>query len=280
MASSLDYGARSHVGLVRTNNEDNFLADAKLGLWLIADGMGGHDAGEVASQIVTDSVSQAVRNKIALNDAIYQSHFDVKDAAKRNIGSPNMGTTIVALLCQADKYQVSWVGDSRAYLWDPHKHPIQQISKDHSYVQSLVDSGMITEEEMHNHPQKNIITQSLGVAALDTVTVDSIHGHWQAGQKILLCSDGLTDLVSNDEIAHIIRKNQQKSSQEIADVLVQAALDKGGVDNVTVEIISAPNTHTATNTASSQARADQSYRIVMSVTALAFILFTAWITLK
>src|SRR5690606_15715672 len=101
-------------------------------------------------------------------------------------------------------------------------------------------------------------TQSLGVSALETVKVDSIYGQWQNGQKILLCSDGLTDLVSNDEIAHVIRKNQHKSAQEIADLLVQAALDKGGVDNVTVEIIAAPKiTSTPTNPS---AQAKQSFR--------------------
>lgn len=240
MSQRLDYGTSTHVGLVRTNNEDNFLADPDLGLWLIADGMGGHEAGEVASQLVIDFVSQAVTKSTPLIDAIAQSHFEVKDAVKRNIGKPNMGTTVVGLLSKKQQYQVAWVGDSRAYLWDPHKHTIQQISKDHSYVQSLVDSGAIKHEDMQSHPQKNIITQSLGVSALESVTVDTFNGQWQTDQKIVLCSDGLSDLVSDAETAHIIRQNQHKTDQQIADLLVQAALKKGGVDNVTVGIISAP----------------------------------------
>ncbi|HEY9033162.1 MAG TPA: PP2C family serine/threonine-protein phosphatase [Pseudomonadales bacterium] len=240
MTSSLDYGAGTHVGLVRSNNEDNFLADPEIGLWLIADGMGGHDAGEVASQIVRDSVYQAIRNNTPLADAIHQSHDDVKSAAEQNIGSPNMGTTIIALLSKDNFYQVAWVGDSRAYLWDPMQHHLKQLSKDHSYVQALVDSGAITPEEMSTHAQKNIITQSLGVSSLDRVSVDIIEGEWAKGQKILLCSDGLSDLVSDDEISHTIRRHHQRSNQEIVDRLIQLALDKGGQDNVTIEIISAP----------------------------------------
>ncbi len=247
MDQRLDYGTSTHVGLVRTNNEDNFFADPDLGLWLIADGMGGHDAGEVASQLVIDYVAKAVKKRTPLADAIEQSHFEVKDAVNRNIGKPNMGTTIVALLSKKQHYQAAWVGDSRAYLWDPHKHNIQQISKDHSYVQSLVDSGAIKQEEMQNHPQKNIITQSLGVSALETVSVDTYEGQWQAGQKILLCSDGLSDLVADTETAHIIRQNQHRSDQQIAELLVQAALKKGGIDNVTVGVISAPEETTQVN---------------------------------
>lgn len=240
MTATLEYGAGTHVGLVRSNNEDNFLAEPDLGLWLIADGMGGHDAGEVASQIVTESVADAVRNNVPLADAISQSHSDVKNAAERNIGSPNMGTTIVALLSRGSDYQIAWVGDSRAYLWDPLEHNIRQLSKDHSYVQSLYDAGAITNAEMKNHAQKNIITQSLGVASLDQVEVDVIKNKWNSKQKILLCSDGLTDLVSDEEIAHTIRKHHQQGEQFVVDRLIQLALDKGGVDNITVEIISAP----------------------------------------
>lgn len=241
MSQRLDYGASTHVGLVRTNNEDNVFADADLGLWLIADGMGGHDAGEVASQIAIDFVVQAVKKKTPLVDAIAQSHFEIKDAVNNNIGKPNMGTTIVALESDAQRYKVAWVGDSRAYLWDPYQHKLKQISKDHSYVQSLVDSGAINKEDMQHHPQKNIITQSLGVSALESVTVDTYSGQWQAGQKILLCSDGLSDLVADSETAHIMRQNQLKSDQEIVDALVEKALKKGGNDNISVAVISAPD---------------------------------------
>ena len=248
--TSFTYGAGTNVGLVRTNNEDAFLAAPESGLWLIADGMGGHDAGEVASRIVKESVFQSIKDGTSLKAAIHQSHADVKQAAQQNIGSPNMGTTIVALLCKGIDYQISWVGDSRAYLWDPLNHQLKQLSKDHSYVQALVDSGAITEEEMHTHAQKNIITQSLGVSDLDKVTVDSVNGTWDTGQKILLCSDGLTDLVTDAEIAHTFRKHQSKTNQELVESLIQSALDKGGIDNVTIEVISAPDNLSELNTKS------------------------------
>ncbi len=240
MSNLLSYGASTHVGLVRSNNEDTFLADPELGLWLIADGMGGHDAGEVASGIVKESVHKSIQEDQELSVAIAKSHEDVKQAAAQNIGSPNMGTTIIALQHFSDRYKIAWVGDSRAYCWDPLQASLSQLSRDHSYVQALFDAGSITLEEMHNHPQKNVITQSLGVAELEGVMVDTAEFSWQAHQRIILCSDGLSDLLTDQEIANICRKHQGKDEQTLVDSLVEAALERGGTDNITVEVISAP----------------------------------------
>jgi protein phosphatase len=240
MDSKFEYGEGSNVGLVRSNNEDSALSAPDIGLFLIADGMGGHDAGEVASQIVKESVLESIQSNKSLKEAIHKSHKDVKDAAANNIGSPNMGTTIVALLSKGNNYQVAWVGDSRAYQWNSSSNQLNQISKDHSYVQALFDAGSISKADMDTHPQKNIITQSLGVSDIDSVIVDSIEREWQPGDKILLCSDGLTDLVSDQEIGHTFRKLRGKSNQELVNTLIQAALDKGGVDNVSIQVISAP----------------------------------------
>jgi protein phosphatase len=241
MPKNLEYGAATHVGLVRDNNEDCYLANPELGLWLIADGMGGHDAGEVASDIVKTSIEQSVRNKQALVPAIIQSHEAVKQAVSQGLGSPNMGTTVIALSSHDENYQISWVGDSRAYIWRPMEQSFEQISKDHSYVQSLFDAGSISQEEMDNHPQKNVITQCLGATELDSVQPGLIEGKWQSREKILLCSDGLTDIVSNDEIKHAVKKFHNKTDQELVDHLIELALEKGGVDNVTIEVISAPS---------------------------------------
>lgn len=240
MPKNLEYGAATHIGLVRSNNEDCYLAQPETGLWLIADGMGGHDAGEVASDIVKNSIAKSVNAKSDLLSAIKKSHFDVKDAVNNNIGSPNMGTTVVALLSKGAEYKVGWVGDSRAYLWRPTEQSFSQISKDHSYVQTLFDAGSITREEMDKHPQKNVITQCLGANELDVVTPDIIQGQWLKGDKVLLCSDGLTDLVSDSEIKTVFRKMHNKDNQEIVDHLVELSLEKGGVDNITIEVISAP----------------------------------------
>lgn len=236
MPSLLHYGAGTHVGLVRDNNEDCYLSRPDIGLWLIADGMGGHDAGEVASSIARDHISQAVNQGEGLKQAIAGSHHAVKTAAENDIGSPNMGTTVIALKVSGIQYDIAWVGDSRAYLWDGDS--LQQISVDHSYVQELVDSGAISKEEMHTHAQKNIITQSIGVSDIDDIKVDQIKGVLEPRQKILLCSDGLSDLVDDDEIEHIISRTYEKD-QVLVDRLISKALKHGGTDNVTVQLISA-----------------------------------------
>lgn len=244
MSAQLTFGVATDVGKVRDNNEDCYLARPDLGLWLIADGMGGHDAGEVAAGIVRDFICNAVAHGKPLKAAIAQAHHAVKDAASKNIGSPGMGTTVIALRMHGIQYEVAWVGDSRAYMWSDGK--LSQLSTDHSYVQSLVDSGAITREEMATHAQRNVITQSLGVSTLDDVVVDCVSGTLQPGAKILLCSDGLTDFVDDHEIAHILARSYETNQAQV-DKLIAKALGNGGGDNVTVELISAPQQHTTLN---------------------------------
>lgn len=244
MPPLLQYGASTNVGLVRENNEDCYLSRPDIGLWLIADGMGGHDAGEVASSIVRDHINQAINQGGRLTQAISDSHQAVKDAAANNIGSPNMGTTVVALQVNGIQYKVAWVGDSRAYRWD--NDSLTQISIDHSYVQELLDSGAISKEEMVNHSQKNIITQSIGVSNLKDLKVDEINGMLAPGEKILLCSDGLTDLVEDDEIDLILSRSYE-DNQVLVDRLVEKALENGGTDNITIQLISAASQDTLTD---------------------------------
>ena len=275
--SHFEYGEGSNVGLVRTNNEDSALSNPDMGLWLIADGMGGHDAGEVASQIVKDSVMESIKEGKPIQEAILKSHADVKNAAANNIGSPNMGTTIVALLSHGPTYQIAWVGDSRAYLWDSLNNQLTQVSKDHSYVQALVDAGSISREEMDTHPQKNIITQSLGVSELNGIVVDLVEKEWHSGDKILLCSDGLTDLVSDSEITAFFRKFRGKNNQALVDTLIQAALDKGGVDNVSVQVISAPDNLESLN---SLKKTDPKVIIGIAILALIAGIVAAWFIFK
>ena len=241
MPPPLRNGAASHTGLVRSNNEDCYLADADLGLWLVADGIGGQEAGEVASNIVKESIAESISQGVNLHDAIHRSHAAIKSAAQNNAGSPNMGTTVVAMLTQRHRYQISWVGDSRAYLWDEDSLTLTQLSKDHSYVQALFDSGAITAEQMENHAQKNIITQSLGTAEDIEVTVDSVTGSWREHQQIILCSDGLSDLVRHAQLRNILIKHRGAQEQALVDILVQVALDHGGTDNISVVVVSAPD---------------------------------------
>ena len=231
----LDFGSGSDIGNQSDHNEDSYFADPELGLWLIADGMGGHEAGEVASAIVSETVSNAVRNGVSLVEAIEKAHREVVDAGERGDGAKGMGSTIVALQVKGDNFEVAWVGDSRAYLWDGE---LRQISRDHSYVQKLLDSGAISQEEALNHPNRNIITQSLG-ADLDNVVVDNITGRFQRGQHILLCSDGLSDEVPDSQITAILRMGGDLQAQ--TKNLINAALSHGGKDNITTLLISAPD---------------------------------------
>jgi len=234
--------AKTHTGNIRSGNEDCFFSDDKLGLWLVADGMGGHEAGEVASAIVTQVVADEIRDGRSLSEAIQRSHRSILDAADQGLGARGMGSTVVAIhRTQSDHWQLGWVGDSRAYLWTQRSDndgELQQISRDHSYVQALLDSGAITEEEMENHPERNVITQCLGSLEIPKVRVDTRDGEWKPKQKILLCSDGLSDELNDAEIANIL--NEHTDQSVAVGKLIEAALKNGGRDNVTVILISSP----------------------------------------
>jgi PPM family protein phosphatase len=245
----LEYSSVSHPGLTRTNNEDCFLDQPEQGLWLVADGMGGHEAGEVASAIVRDTIKKdTLQNpQLPLVDAIQHAHSSVLSSAARGIGAPGMGSTVVALKTSTTRYQVAWVGDSRAYLWTPTAEGgrLEQISTDHSYVQMLVNSGAITAEEAEFHPEKNIITQCLGMQELARVKVDMIENEWEKDQWILLCSDGLTDEVNDKNIAQILCESDTCTTA--VSQLLQTALKNGGRDNITLQIVTSPLRHSLTH---------------------------------
>lgn len=240
-----EYGAATHVGCVRNNNEDCFLARPEASLWLVADGMGGAAAGEVASGIVRDTVLQSVNHGEELEASIQTAHEAVIRAVEEQVGEAGMGSTVVALQSQGSNARIAWVGDSRAYRWRDGE--LEQLTRDHSYVQSLIDAGIIDAEDAENHPQKNVITQSLGAVELNALQIDSIETPWQSGDKLLLCSDGLTGEVNDAGIANIL--SEGGSDQEVVDRLIQAALDNGGHDNVSVIIVSAPAMIDTNNTA-------------------------------
>jgi PPM family protein phosphatase len=242
ITSSLDYSAASHPGLTRDNNEDCFLSQPEHGLWLVADGMGGHEAGEVASAIVRDTIAEQMNNhnKASLADSIQAAHRKILSSATQGIGAPGMGSTVVAVHSNGNHFQIAWVGDSRAYLWTPNPDGghLERLSVDHSYVQMLVDSGAINAEDADFHPDKNIITQCLGMQELQQVKVDTQDHQWQKDQWLLLCSDGLTDEVSDKTIAQILCDSS--NCLNAVDQLLHAALTSGGRDNITLQIIQSP----------------------------------------
>lgn len=231
------FGASTHVGNVRDNNEDSYVCDTARSLWIVADGMGGLGFGEVASAISTFTVTTQIRAGQGVNQAIELAHRRIKEYAESEALGANMGTTLVLLLSQGSLYNVFWVGDSRAYLFDK---TLTQLSVDHSLVQTLIERGELTVEEARYDARKNAVTRALGVQEIDTVRADSISAKWRPGQKILLCSDGLSDLVAPAEIESVFC--QEGTDQEKTQRLVALALAAGGKDNITVVIISAPQT--------------------------------------
>lgn len=230
---SIEFFAATHIGQ-RQRNEDSYLALAQEHLWLIADGMGGHGAGDVASQLAVSEIAKHIHTQ-SLSDAIELAHQAVCHAAEQGIGRSDMGTTVVALKLQNSNYEIAWVGDSRAYLW--HKKELMQLSMDHSYVQLLFSMGMITAEEVAHHPGRNIVLQALGVGNKNdkSIKVDSTTGKLQANDCILLCSDGLSSVVSDIDIANILASN--KTIEQKVQALIAEALAQGGKDNITVILL-------------------------------------------
>jgi protein phosphatase len=228
-------------GLHRDSNEDCYLSDPQLGLWLVADGMGGHAAGEVASDITRSTIQGLSISEVSLEEAIHAAHRAVIDATTRGLGAEGMGSTVVALKTYSENnYQVSWVGDSRAYLWTSTTNggQLEQLTIDHSYVQTLLDSGAITPAEVKDHPDKNIITQCIGLKGKSDIQVETILGQWHENQWILLCSDGLTSELDNTQIANILC--QAPSSEIAINQLLHETLSKGARDNTTIQIIESP----------------------------------------
>lgn len=236
MTESLFYGAATDTGYMREHNEDSYIALPVYGLWAVADGMGGHNCGEVASAIVAMHIAEQIKAGASLPDALQRAHQAVLSAVGEGIGKPGMGSTVVTLKLNGNQYQVAWVGDSRAYLWNAKT--LKQLSHDHSVVQQLIDSGEINEQEAAIHPYRNIITQSLGSTNTDHVNVDSVNGSLSGDDKILLCSDGLTGEVSDQQIAEILIS--VTDNQNAVRHLINKALDNGGSDNITVVLISLP----------------------------------------
>jgi serine/threonine protein phosphatase Stp1 len=227
--------SRTHVGLKRKINEDSILADSDRGLWVVADGMGGHDAGEVASAAVVDALRRLPDfddlDKLtrAAVEALRQVNDELIRLARSNGSDRTIGTTVVGLVVLGERFRCFWAGDSRAY-WI-RGGEIMRLSRDHSLVQDLVDAGMLQPEEAEHHENANVITRAVGVR--ERLEVDTVSGDAQPGDLFLLASDGLTRLVSDDEMAAEIARG---SLEQAADSLIEMVLARGAPDNVSVVI--------------------------------------------
>ena len=230
----IEFGHLTHVGLRRELNEDSYYGDSELGLWLVADGMGGHEYGEVASALARETIVREVRDGTPLTQAIRIADEEIIRTSRQRRDALPMGTTVVAARITGNRFEVAWVGDSRVYLW--RNGQLVQLSKDHSYVQELIASGTITQEQARSHPHRNVVTQALGVTDPRNLNVATLSGEVFPGMQLLLCSDGLTEEVDDREIARVLGR-YDCSAQECVDTLVAAALDGGGSDNITAVLI-------------------------------------------
>ena len=229
---NLSWGARSDVGLVRGHNEDSFLVKAPL--FAVCDGMGGHAAGEVASGIAVQTIAEHApehADEILLGAAVEAANNAVLEGAATGVGKPGMGCTATCALIENNQMCIAHVGDSRIYLL--HAGTLVRITHDHSYVEELVDAGELTADEARIHPSRSIITRALGSDPdmyADHFTLDV-----STGDRIILCSDGLSSMVSDKDIEELAISNV--TPQAAADTLVSAALTAGGHDNVTVIVV-------------------------------------------
>lgn len=250
---ALDFAAKTDTGLIRTQNEDCVLVNPACDFAVLADGMGGYNAGEVASRIATtitmqvleqgldSSIRQKVdlrspRNKQQLHqlliEAIQQANTEILKAADADPQCNGMGTTLVAALFQHDRLIVAHVGDSRAYRL---RHgELTQITRDHSLLQEQIDAGLIDPEWAQYSQHRNLVTRAVGVGP--EMEVELHEHHIEEGDLIMLCSDGLTDMLVADEIRAVLMQ-QHTSLDFVCDALIKAANEKGGHDNISVILV-------------------------------------------
>lgn len=232
---------RTDVGVIRTGNEDNYLMKPERGTFIVADGMGGHAAGEVASEMAVEIIAEKLegihgssdaraadlmrRAITEANDAIFSRTLSEQD--KRG-----MGTTATALIIIGTRYMIGQVGDSRAYVLRDHR--LAQLTKDHSYVQEQVDAGYLTPEQARTHPYSNVITRCVG--ANSEVLPDVYAGTLKSSDVYLLASDGLTGMLEDHDLLAIMNSHS-KSPRRMVDTLIAEANHRGGLDNITAIVI-------------------------------------------
>ncbi|MCA9664469.1 MAG: Stp1/IreP family PP2C-type Ser/Thr phosphatase [Myxococcales bacterium] len=250
------YAAKTDVGMKRTHNEDYFSLMEDEQLFIVADGMGGHSSGEVASRMAAETLSEFyqrtkdeeatwpykmdrslsyIENRLVCG--IKLANYKIYEAASKDIRYKGMGTTIVTTLIHGDKVYVAHVGDSRMYRL--RNGSLEQVTRDHSLLEDYRDAKPdMTEEEERNFPHKNVITRALGMR--DSVQVDIKTEDVQEGDLYLLCSDGLSGMVTDDEMEEILKKNEDL--ERVVAELVDGANRAGGTDNITTLVLQLTNT--------------------------------------
>lgn len=230
-------GALSHVGVVRSRNEDSLLTLPEAGVWVVADGMGGHDAGDFASQTIVAQLATIGRPASAADlqarflDRLQLAHQMILERARQSGTAP--GATLAALLICDGSFAAIWAGDSRVYLLRQGHY--SQVTEDHSEVNELLRRGALTPEQAASWPRKNVITRAIGIGAAPDPELR--HGALLPGDSFLICSDGLTEHIRDEEMAALMARHD---AQSVCDMLVGLTLERGARDNVSVVVVQCP----------------------------------------
>ena len=238
-------GHKSDKGLLRENNEDSIYINDKVGVYVLADGMGGHEGGEMASNIAVNTIAKilcsthADRQKknfqLIVHKALVEANKEIILFRKRDINLANMGTTVVISILLDEVLYYTHLGDSRAYLYKKEEESLFQLTPDDSLVMEMVKQGMLSKDELQTHNLRHIVTRYLGTPEL--VLPELQHCDTEINDCVIVCSDGLTNMVSDKEILSIIRGNISRGPQSVCNALVDKANSNGGDDNISVIVI-------------------------------------------
>lgn len=232
---AFETGSVSHAGRVRSHNEDNLVLRPEIGLWAVADGMGGHRNGAMASATVAASLAaigpaaSAAELLARLERGVLEANAELRRRIREHDGA-TMGSTLAVLLAHDRHFACVWSGDSRIYLVRGGR--ITQVSRDHTEAQDMIERGLLTVEEARTWPRRHVITRAIGVHDRPELEID--HGELESGDVFVLCSDGLTDHVRDEEI---LRATIHDGAQAACDALLALTLERGASDNVTVIVV-------------------------------------------
>ncbi len=236
----IDSVSLTHLGLVRECNEDSIVEDASLGLWVVADGVGGNGCGDVASQIATQTIQRRVRQGASLVRAIQDAHSAIMTAAADTPSCRDMATTVVACHIDRNAYEIAWVGDSRGYLINTTG--ISQLTHDHNLAEALVAQGVLSHNEARDHPGQHELTQALGYMRHSKPSV--CLGELHPGEYLLLCSDGVSGVLSDEEIRQVVLSSNSPAEQ--SQMLLSKVLDAGAPDNLSFVLLRYAEDHAPT----------------------------------
>jgi protein phosphatase len=236
----LEVGQGTNTGMIRSGNEDSYFSDPPRGIFVVADGMGGHAAGEVASDMAVRILADELGNARELTEeqvsegiqrSLQRANLAIYQRTLVEVDKQGMGTTVSVLILRDGRFVIGQVGDSRIYLL--RDGLLRQLTKDHSYVQEQVDAGVLTPEQARYHPYSNVITRCVGAGA--EVQPDLYTGEIRRGDTFLVASDGLTGMVDDRRLQHLLQA--RASAQRVVDALIAEANGRGGLDNITAIVV-------------------------------------------